>query len=247
MAKGSRPARQRTWYDSGHARLWLLGSYLRLTGFFRPLAEGVKLKQTVIKYRPAQKLEMLFVRLLAGATAVAPTGTTLRVDRALQMAFGLPGCAAQSVIADTLDAATEHDVAALRQVVDAAFVRPSPARRHNFAPEVLVLDLDLSPLPASTRAAGAARCSMGRCRPTTGRQLVRVRAAQYQATVWAEVRPGRTVEPLAVVHAAVEATERLRGLDGDRPAARGRRVRTAWRLDAGWGSDAVRKWLLARD
>jgi hypothetical protein len=245
MGKSSK--RRRKWHDSAHASLCLLGSYLRLIGFCRPLEEGVKLKQKVIKYRPVQKLEMLFVSLLAGAKAVVQTGTTLRVDRALQVAFGLPGCAEQSVIADTLDAATDADVADLRQVVEAVFVQHSQTRRHAFEQAVLVLDLDLSPLPAGKRAEGSERCYMGRCRSKTGRKLVRVRAAQYQETVWEDVRPGRTVETLAVVEAAVAATERLLGLAGDRPEARAKRAQTEWRLDSGWGSDEIVNWLLGRD
>ncbi len=111
---------------------------------------------------------------------------------------------------------------------------------------MLVLDLDLSPLPASTRAEGSERRSMGRYRSKTGRKLVRVRAAQYQETVWEDVRPGRTVETLAVVQAAVESAERLLGLDGDSPAAHAKRARVERRLDRGWGSDEILNWLLGR-
>jgi hypothetical protein len=242
--KGSK--RQRTWHDSGHASLCVLGSYLRLIGFFRPLEAGITLKQKVRKYTSVQKLEMLFVSLVAGAKAVSQTSTTLKVDRALQVAFGRPGCAEQSVIADTLDAATEQAVAERRQVVEATFVQHSQARQHGCAGEVLVLDLDLSPLPASKRSEGAERCSMGRCRSKTGRKLVRVRAAQYQETVWEAVWPGRTVETLAVVQAAVAAAERLLDLVGDHAEARARRARVEWRLDSGWGSDESLTWLLAR-
>lgn len=184
--------------------------------------------------------------LLAGAKAVSQTGTTLRVDPALQAAFGLPGCADQSVIADTLDVATEPDVAALRQAVETLFIRCSQARQHPFEREVLVLDLDLLPLPASPRAEGSERGYMGRSRSKTGRKLVRVRAAQYGETVWEAVLPGRTVETLAVLQQAVEATERLLGLDGDTPEAQARRARTEWRLDSAWGSEEDFNWLLGR-
>ena len=246
MAEGSTAARQRKWHDTGHASLCVLGAHLRRIGFFRPLEEGLKLKQKVLKYTPVQKLEMLFVALLAGAKAVSQTSTTLRVDPALQAAFGLPGCADQSAIADTLDAATEPDVAALRQAIDTLFVQYSQARRHAFDQAVLVLDLDLSPLPASPRAEGSERGYMGRSRSKTGRKLVRVRAAAYQETVWEDVLPGRTVETLAVLQQAVEATERLLGLDGDTPEAQARRARTEWRLDSAWGSEAAINWLLGR-
>lgn len=179
MHKCSRNSRRRKWYDSAHASLCVLGFYLRLIGFFRPIEEAVKIKQKVLKYTPVQKIEMLFVAILAGAKTVYHTGTTLRVDRALQMAFGLPGCADQSVIADTLDAATDQDVADLRQAVEEAFRRFSQAAKHDFAKEVLVLDVDLSPLPASANTEGSTRGYMGRYRSKTGRKLVRVRASQY--------------------------------------------------------------------
>src|SRR5581483_1824687 len=187
------PRRERTWYASGHASLCVLGPYLRRAGVFTALEERVRIKQKALKYTAVQKLEMLFVALLAGAKAVVQTGTTLRVDPALCQAFGLPGCAEQSVIADTLDAATAEDVAALQEALAAVFARYSQARRHDYARETLVVDIDLSPLPASAHAEGATRGYMGRHRAKTGRKLVRVRAAQYQETIWETVIPGRLV------------------------------------------------------
>lgn len=237
---------QRKWFDSSHASLCLLGAYLRQQEFFGPLETGVHLKQKVRRYTPVQKLEMVFVSLLAGAKAISQTGTTLRVDPALQAAFGLPGCAEQSVLAQTLDAARESDVAALRAVVEQSLRAYSRAGRHDFAQAVLVLDLDLSPLPASPQAEGSERGYMGRCRSKTGRKLVRVRVAATQETVWEEVLPGNRVETLAVVEQAVAATERLLGLTGDSAEATARRARTEWRLDSGWGSEAIINALLAR-
>jgi hypothetical protein len=246
MDQCSGAARERKWHDSGHASLCLLGWHLRQIGFFRPLEEGLRLKQKVVKYSPVQKLEMIFVSLLAGAKAIAHSGLTLRVDPALQAAFGLPGCADQSVLAETLDAATDQDVADLRQAIEEIFRRYSQTRRHRFSQGVLTLDLDLSPLPASRQAEGSERCYMGRCRSKTGRKLVRVRAAQYQETIWEEVVPGRTVETLPVVQQAVAAVERLLDLADDSPAVALRRARTEWRLDSGWGSEEIINWLLAR-
>jgi hypothetical protein len=234
------------WFDSGHASLCLLGAHLRRSGFFAPLEDALRIKQKARKFTPVQKVEMLFVALLAGAKAVAHTGGTLRADRALQVAFGLPGCAEQSVIADTLDAATEENVAELRQAAEALFVRHSRARRHDFRRDVLVLDLDLSPLPASASAEGSERGFMGRSRSRTGRKLARVRAADYQETVWEDVLPGRSVETLAVVRAAVAAAERLLGLADGAPEVWRRRARTEWRLDGGWGSEEIVNWFLCR-
>lgn len=246
MEQGNRVARERKWYDSSHASLCVLGTYLRQRGFLARLEHGLMLRQKVVKYTAVQKLEMLFVSLLAGAKTVYETGTTLRTDRALQAAFGLPGCADQSVIAATLDTATGADVAALRAVVEELFVQHSQARQHDFRQSLLVIDLDLSPLPASKACEGSTRGYMGRCRSKTGRKLVRTRASQSGETIWEDVLEGRSVETLAVLQAAVAATERLLGLDGEDATAVAKRARTEWRLDSGWGSEAMIDWLLAR-
>lgn len=236
----------RVWHDSAHASLCLLGTYLRRTGFFQPLETHMQIQQKTLKYTPVQKLEMFFVALLAGAKAVSHTSTTVGVDLALCTAFGLPGCADQSVIAATLNAATPTDVAALQAALAETFRCFSRARRHDLTQDLLVLDVDLSPLPASRQAEGSERCYMGRCRSKTGRKLVRVRAAQYQETVWETVAPGRTAESLLVLQEALTQTEQLLGLAGEDEAAQTRRGRVEIRLDSGWGSEALLIWLLAR-
>lgn len=246
MCKDSGRSGGRKWHDSAHASLCLLGWYLRHVGFLDGLAEGITIGQKALKYTSAQKVVMLFASLLAGAKAVAHTGLTLRVDRALQAAFGLPGCAEQSVIADTLDAATGADVAALRGMAEAQFRRHSQTRRHDLVKNILVLDLDLSPLPTSKRCEGAERGYFGRCRSKTGRKLVRVRAADYDELVWEDVVPGKTAETLLTLQAAVQATERILGLDGADAATMAKRARLEWRLDSGWGSEEMLNWLLER-
>lgn len=134
------------WQESSHASLCLLGSYFQSQDFFQPLETRLHPHQKTLKYTPVQKLEMLFVSLLAGAKAVSHTNFTLRADPALYHAFGLPGCAEQSVIAETLDAITDADLAAFRQALTDLYARYGRARRHNFRQDLLVLDVDLSPL-----------------------------------------------------------------------------------------------------
>jgi hypothetical protein len=180
------------------------------------------------------------------AKAVSHTNTTVGVDPALCVAFGLPGCAEQSVIAATLDAASEADVAALQVVLGETFRRYSRAARQDLTKEVLVLDVDLSPLPASRHAEGSTRGYMGRCRSKTGRKLVRVRAAQFQETVWETVVSGRTAESLPVLQEALIQAEHLLGLEGDDEHAQARRGRVELRLDSGWGTTLIIEWLLSR-
>jgi hypothetical protein len=246
MAQDNTSAQKRAWHESNHASLCLLGSYLQEQRFFQPLETRLRLRQKALKYTPVQKLEMLFIALLAGAKAVSQSNFTLRPDPALYGAFGLPGCAEPSVIADTLDAMTEADLSALREAIGDVFAQYRQARRHNFRQALLILDVDLSPLPASRHAEGSERASMGHARLKTGRKLVRVRAAQYQETVWEEVRPGRLVESRDVLQAVLaQAAQRL-GFAGDRAQAQAKRARTEIRLDSAWGSAGVITWLLER-
>jgi hypothetical protein len=128
MSQDNTCLKARRWHESSHASLCLLGNYLRNSGFFQPWEAHFHPQQKTLKYTPVQKLEMLFIALLAGAKAVSHTNFTLRPDQALYRAFGLPGCAEQSVIADTLDAMTEADLSALRQAMADLFAQYSLAR-----------------------------------------------------------------------------------------------------------------------
>jgi hypothetical protein len=150
------------------------------------------------------------------------------------------------VIADTLNAATEADVADLAAALAELFERFSPTRQHPFEKELLVLDVDLSPLPASQAAEGSDRGYMGRCRSKTGRKRVRVRVAATGEIVWETVISARSVESLAVLQQAIEGAEHLLGLQGDDEQTRHKRARTEIRLDSGWGSEAMITWLLNR-
>ena len=135
---------------------------------------------------------------------------------------------------------------ALQAALSDIFQRFSQARRQDRRKGLLVLDVDLSPLPASRQAEGSERGYMGRARSKTGRKLVRVRAAQSQETVWETVVPGRTAESLSVLQEALTHAEERLGLAGQDEAAQLRRGRVEIRLDSGWGSEAMITWLLAR-
>jgi hypothetical protein len=215
----------RSWYESGHASLCLLGVHLRRMGVFKPLETHVKIRQKVLTYTPVQKLEMFLVGVLAGAKAVSHTATTVRLDPALISTFGLLGCAEQSSIAETLNAATEQDVADVQAALDELFRAHSPSRQHDFTRDFLVLDIDLSPLPASKLAEGSERGYMGRSRSKTGRKLMRVRVAETQEIVWETVIAGSRVESLPILQAAIDAMEQRLGLqaeDADTLKKRGR-------------------------
>src|SRR5215467_14295074 len=99
--------------------------------------------------------------------------------------------------------------------------------------------------PAATRKAPHVATWDAAAGPT-GRKLVRVRAAQFQETVWETVVPGRTAESLSVLQEALTQAEHLLGLAGDDEHCQARRARVELRVDSGWGTTPIIEWLLSR-
>src|SRR5262245_5592259 len=101
---------------TGRASLCALGEYRRRRWFFAPLQEQVKMAQKVVQYRPIDKLLAGWLGILCGAKTIAQSHVTMKVDPAVQRAFGRKGCAEQSTIARTLHACTAENVAQLERV-----------------------------------------------------------------------------------------------------------------------------------
>ena len=166
---------QATTLHSARASLCALGEYLRRHAFFAPLSQHVQIPQKTIKYRPVEKLLDALVGMLCGAKTIAQSNVTVRVDAALQRAFGRTGCADQSTIARTLQAGTSQTVQQLEEVAWYYLKRHGHTPRHRFRYRQLWVDIDLTPLPAGTKAEGSERTWMGRCRSKTGRKVLGVK------------------------------------------------------------------------
>ena len=106
MAKSSK-------FHSGRASLCALGEYLRRQQFFAPLHEQVKIPQKTVKHQPVDKLLDALMGMLCGAKTMAQSNVTVRVDAAVQRAFGRNGCAEQSTIARTWHVCTAETVTQL--------------------------------------------------------------------------------------------------------------------------------------
>ena len=99
------------------ASLAALGLKLLQLDLFAPIREHVYIPQKTVKYSPTDKLYAVFIACLAGARGIVETNRRLRADPALQAAFGQPACAEQSVLQETLDAASEETVQQMEAAV----------------------------------------------------------------------------------------------------------------------------------
>jgi hypothetical protein len=214
---------------SGHASLAAIGNYLSQLDLLAPIKESVRIKQKTIKYSPFDKLCDTFILLLTGAHRMVEINTRLRADPALVAAFGKTGCAEQSVVQDTLDAATDQNVEQMQQAINRIFRAHSQAYRHDYQKQWQLLDIDLSGRVCGPTAEDATGGYFPEGPNLHGRQEGRVYASWYEETVCVRLFTGNTntapaVQPLLRdAQAALELT----------PA---QRARTIVRLDAGGGT-----------
>ncbi len=146
-----------TTMTTGRASLCAIGEYLRRHCFFAPLREQVQIPQKMVRYRPIDKVLDGLLGLLCGAKTISQSNVTIRVDPAVQRAFGRTGCAEQSTIARTLQASTTETVAQLERVSWYYLKRYGQTPHHRFAERLLWIDVDVTPLPIGAQAEGSER------------------------------------------------------------------------------------------
>ncbi len=222
------------------ASLAAIGAIIQQRHLFDPIRNQVQLRQKTVKHTPTDKLYDAFIAMLAGAHGLVEVNTRLRADPALQRAFGRSACAEQSVIQETLDAATPETVTQLQAALTTIYRTHSQGYRHNYATTWQVLDVDMTGLPCGPKAAFASKGYFAKQRNRRGRQLGRVLATRYQEIVVDQVFDG-TAQLTTALQPLLTAAEGVLDLTADR------RARTIVRVDAGGGSLDDVNWLLARD
>jgi hypothetical protein len=224
---------------TGRASLCALGEYLKRHCFFAPLWEQVKIPQKTVRHRPTDKLLDGLLGLLCGAKTISQSNVTIRVDPAVQRAFGRTGCADQSTIARTLQACTAETVAQVERVSQYYLTRYGQTPHHRFAERRLWVDMDITPLPIGVQAEGSERTWMGRNRSKTGRKTLRCTASDYREILHETLLRGKA-SAVPALKAALGALETRLGW------TRERRQRIVLRLDGGFGTTEVLNWLLSR-
>ena len=224
---------------TSRASLCALGEYLRRHCFFAPLREQVTIPQKTVRHRPVEKVLDALLGILCGAKTIAQSNTTIRLDPAVQRAFGRTGCAEQSTIARTLQASTAETVDRLSQVAWYYLKCYGQTPHHRYAERLLWVDVDVTPLPIGAQAEGSERTWMGRNRSKTGRKVLRWTASDYREILHETLLRGKASAVPALKTALVELETRLSW-------TRERRQQMVLRLDGGFGTTEVLNWLLSR-
>ena len=224
---------------SARASLVGLGVKLRKLKVLEPMEQEVKIAQKTVKYTPLEKLRDGLIAILAGAQGLVEINKRVRADSGLQIAFGREGCAEQSVVQDTLDASSAHNVAQMHSAVDQIYRRQSQGYRHDYQQRLQLLDIDTDGRPCGKKAAFATKGYFARRPNRRGRQEGYVLASWYEEIVVKRLFSG-TTQLTTALQPLVEAAETTLDLTPEK------RQRTLLRVDSGGGSVDDVNWMLGR-
>ncbi len=138
------------------APLVALGSYVRSRELLSPLNSRIAFTQPTHTEKPVMALIDLWVSILAGSRSVRQINTKTRPDLTLARSWGREQFADQSTVARVLDCCQAEQVSQLRAGVTSLFHWLGQTPQHNWH-EPLVVDIDLTPLPAGRKAAGSTK------------------------------------------------------------------------------------------
>jgi hypothetical protein len=226
---------------SEHALVCLIGQKCQDEKLLQPLHHFIKIKQKTVKYSPVDKLTDLLLAMLLDCDVVSQINTKLAQEVAVLHAFGREQSADQSTVQRTLASCDSENVAQLQQALAQIFASNSRTRHHKFGKQPLILDIDLTGLPCSKHYEGSCKGYFADCKPgTTGRQLYRVSASQYNELVYQQVFPGNTgsasLENFKVMLEVAFAVLALKAKY---------KKRIVIRLDGGFGNAPIINYLLA--
>jgi hypothetical protein len=222
---------------SARASLVAYGVRFRHMGIWKTVCHRVKIKQKKRQHTPLEKLLDALINILAGGAGLVEINTRVRPDPAVQRAFGRSSCAEQSTISDTLNACTAETAKHMRQAVNAVLRAHGRSFRHDHQQSELLLDADVTGLPAGGSGEGCSKGYFAGKKNRRGRQLGRVLATDYDEIVVDCLADGKRQLNRSLPGLLAEAAAALR-LDA------AKRRTTIVRMDGGAGDDANINWVL---
>lgn len=148
-------------FNTSFAPLCVLGSIIRERGQLEALRNFKAISTKKGDHTPGEKLLDAFLLILAGYPSLYLLNTTLRPDPIVAQAWGRTQLAEQSSISRTLDSCKEVALAELRHLSWQFWCQHTQLAHHDWR-KPLILDLDLTPLPASARAEVSTRGYVGK-------------------------------------------------------------------------------------
>ena len=136
--------------NTRYAPLAVLSAHYQQNHRLAPLDQvQIPIKERV--FSPADKLNQVFLSILAGCETLSEVNSKLRPEVGLAAVWGWDRFVDQSTLSRMLDALTLTNIEQLRQSVTAIWLPYSQVRQHDWR-GFLWLDFDLSGLPCSPQA-----------------------------------------------------------------------------------------------
>ena len=137
------------------APLATLGFFVREHNLFSPITSRLVFSQATHTEYPIEALIEVWLSMLAGCRSIWQINTKIRPDLMLAQSWGREQFAEQSTVARVLDVCQAEQVAQLRQGVESIYRWLGQAPHHRWAADELLIDIDLTGLPAGRQAEGS--------------------------------------------------------------------------------------------
>jgi hypothetical protein len=140
---------------SQFAPLVALGFFVREYDLLSPIMSRLAFTQATHTEYPIEALLEVWVSMLAGCRSIWQINPKIRPDLVLAQAWGREQFAEQSTVARVLDVCQAEQVAQLGQGVESIYRWIGQAPHHQWAAAELLVDIDLTGLPAGRKAEGS--------------------------------------------------------------------------------------------
>jgi hypothetical protein len=144
-------------YSTQYAPLVVIGCFVRERGLLAPIFDNVRCARPSHVKCPEGVLVDLWVSMLAGCRSVSQINTMIRPDQVLARAWGRACFHEQSTVARVLDAYRAEETEQLRSGVNAIYREIGQAPHHDWSVSPLMVDIDLTGLPAGRQAEGSTK------------------------------------------------------------------------------------------